>query len=74
MEESTSLVRLITPPSCRRKVIAFVQTLWAIGQFVAEREPWVRRQCAQLEELSPELDCVKGLAWPKRATGAQGEA
>lgn len=74
MEESTSLVRLITPSSCRRKVTALVQTLWATGQFVAEREPWVRRQCEQLEELSQQLDCVKGLAWPKRATGAQGEA
>lgn len=27
-----------------------------------------------LKELSQELDCVKGLAWPKKATGAQGEA
>lgn len=50
------------------------QTLWATEQAVAERELWVRGQCERLEELSQELDYVKGLAWPKRATRVQGEA
>lgn len=49
------------------------QTLRAQAQVVAESEPWVRRQCERLEELSRELDYIKGLAWPKRTTGVQGE-
>lgn len=50
------------------------QTLGATGQVVAERELWVRGQCERLEELSRNLACVKGLAWPRRATRIQGEA
>lgn len=53
---------------------ALAQTLWAPGQAVATSEPWLRRQCERLEELSRELDCVKGLAWPRRAPGVPGEA
>ncbi|XP_036122210.1 LOW QUALITY PROTEIN: laminin subunit beta-2-like [Molossus molossus] len=55
----------------RKKMTARAQTLRALAQVVAESEPWVRRQCERLEELSRELDCFKGLAWPKRATGVQ---
>lgn len=50
------------------------QALWVTAQVVAERESWVRGQCERLEELSQELDCVKGLAWPRKAMGTQGEA
>lgn len=63
-----------TPSSHRPETTALAQTLWAKGQVVAEREPWVRGQCEHLEELSQKLGCVKGLAWLKKATGAQGEA
>ncbi|KAJ8791908.1 hypothetical protein J1605_004133 [Eschrichtius robustus] len=56
----------------RPETTTLAQTLWAKGQVVAEREPWVRGQCEHLEELSWELDCVKGSAWLKKATGAQG--
>lgn len=49
------------------------QMLWATGQAVAERELWVRGQCERLEEVSRELDCVKGLAWSTRTTSVQGE-
>ncbi|XP_057560576.1 laminin subunit beta-2-like [Hippopotamus amphibius kiboko] len=55
----------------RTETTTLAQTLWATGQVVAEGEPWVRGQCERLEELSWELDYVKGLAWPKKATGAQ---
>ena len=63
-----------TPSSHRPETTTLAQTLWAKGQVVAEREPRVRGQCEHLEELSWELDCVKGSAWLKKATGAQGEA
>lgn len=53
---------------------SLTQTLWATGQVVTEREPWIREQCERLEALSRELDCIKDLAWLKRATGVQGEA
>ncbi|XP_054564104.1 laminin subunit beta-2-like [Eptesicus fuscus] len=53
----------------RTEMTALAQTLWAPGQAVATSEPWLRRQCERLEELSRELDCVKGLAWPRRAPG-----
>lgn len=47
---------------------------WAPGQVVAESKSRVRGQCERLEELSWELDSLKGLASPKRAIGVQGEA
>lgn len=59
--------------SCRTEVTILAQTLWAPGQAVAESEPWLRRQCERLGALSRELHCIKGLAWPKRAPGVQGE-
>lgn len=53
---------------------ALAQSLTAPGQAGAQSEPWLGRQCERLEELSRELDCVKGLAWPEGAPGVQGEA
>lgn len=41
------------PSSHRREVTALAQTLWAIGQVVAEREPWVTGQCERLEKNYP---------------------
>ncbi|XP_074168450.1 laminin subunit beta-2 [Rhinolophus sinicus] len=55
----------------RREMTTLAQTLGATGQVVAERELRVRGQCERLEELSRELACVKGLAWPRRATRIQ---
>nr|KAF6335431.1 hypothetical protein mPipKuh1_008104 [Pipistrellus kuhlii] len=58
-------------PSHGTAVTALAQSLMAPGQAVAQSEPWLERQCERLKELSRELDCVKGLAWPKRAPGVQ---
>lgn len=59
------------PSSHRTERTTLGQTLWVTAQVVAERDSWVRGQCEHLEELSQELDCVKGLAWPRKAMGAQ---
>lgn len=45
------------------------QTLRAPAQAVVQSEPWLGRQRERLQELSQELGCVKGLAWPTRAPG-----
>ncbi|KAM9681305.1 laminin subunit beta-2-like isoform 1-T1 [Dama dama] len=63
------LTEWITGLRTERTTLA--QALWVTAQVVAERESWVRGQCGRLEELSQELDCVKGLAWPRKATGTQ---
>lgn len=63
-----------SPSSRRTESTTLARTLWVTAEVVAERESWVRGQCEHLEELSRELDCVEGLAWPRKATGAQGEA
>ncbi|XP_049718282.1 uncharacterized protein LOC126063862 [Elephas maximus indicus] len=56
----------------RRELTSLAQTLQATEQVVADYSLWVRKQREHLEALSWELDCVKDLAWTKRAVGAQG--
>nr|XP_023403883.1 uncharacterized protein LOC104845911 [Loxodonta africana] len=55
----------------RRELTSLAQTLQATEQVVADYSLWVRKQREHLEALSWELDCVKDLAWTKRAVGAQ---
>ncbi|XP_035887397.1 laminin subunit beta-2-like, partial [Phyllostomus discolor] len=63
--------RADAPSPHRRALAQLAQMLWAPGQVEAESESWARGQCERLEELSRELDSLKGLAWPKRAIGVQ---